>query len=147
MWVGASPGSTGGGIKTTSFALIILKIISIINGRGKVEIFKKQVHEETVMRAFVSAIFSILILSVATFFLTLIETGKSLIDLLFEVVSAFGTVGLSRGVTSNLTNVGKLIIIMMMFIGRVGVLTVSFALFGRIERRNYEFQKENILVT
>jgi trk system potassium uptake protein TrkH len=77
----------------------------------------------------------------------LIETGKSLIDLLFEVVSAFGTVGLSRGVTSNLTNVGKLIIIMMMFIGRVGVLTVSFALFGRIERRNYEFQKENILVT
>jgi len=147
MWVGASPGSTGGGIKTTSFALIILKIISMMNGRGKVEIFKKQVHEETVMRAFVLAIFSILILSVATFFLTLIERGKGLIDLFFEVVSAFGTVGLSRGVTSNLTNVGKLIIIMMMFIGRVGVLTVSFALFGRIERRNYEFQKENILVT
>ncbi len=147
MWIGASPGSTGGGIKTTSFALIILKITSVATGRERVEIFKKQVHEETVMRAFVSAIFSILLLSVATFFLTLVETGRNLGDLFFEVVSAFGTVGLSRGVTSNLTNVGKLIIIMMMFVGRVGVLTVSFALFGKIERRSYEFKKENILVT
>lgn len=147
MWIGASPGSTGGGIKTTSFAILILKIHAMITGRERVEIFNKQISEETIMRAFVSATLSVLLITTSTFILTLTEKGANLIDLSFEVISAFGTVGLSRGVTPNLTNFGKLIIIMMMFIGRVGPLAFAFALLGKVEKRNYEFQKENVLVT
>lgn len=147
MWIGASPGSTGGGIKTTSFALVVLKIIAIVTGKEKVEIFNKQVNEESITRAFASALLSILIITTFIFILTMTERNLSLIDISFEVVSAFGTVGLSRGITSNLTNFGKLIIIITMFIGRIGPLAFSFALFGKIEKRNYEFQKENVLVT
>jgi len=147
MWIGASPGSTGGGIKTTSFAIIILKIHATITGKERVEVFNKQINEETITRAFASATLSILLIISSTFILTLTEKGTNLIDLFFEVVSAFGTVGLSRGITPGLTNFGKLIIIIMMFIGRIGPLAFAFALFGKVERRNYEFQKENVLVT
>ncbi len=147
MWIGASPSSTGGGIKTTSFSLIILKIIAIVTGKERVEIFRKQVNEESVTRAFASALLSILFITTFIFVLTMTEKNLSLIDISFEVVSAFGTVGLSRGITSNLTNFGKLIIIITMFIGRIGPLAFSFALFGKVEKRNYEFQKESVLVT
>jgi len=147
MWIGASPGSTGGGIKTTSFAVIVLKIISIVTGKERVEIFHKQVNEDSITRAFASALLSILFITTFTFILTITEKNLNFIDIFFEVVSAFGTVGLSRGITSNLTNFGKLIIIITMFIGRIGPLAFSFALFGKVEKRNYEFQKENILVT
>lgn len=147
MWIGASPGSTGGGIKTTSFALVILKIYAMITGKDKVEIFRKQVSEESISRAFVSALLSAFLILTATFILTITEKTFELVDIFFEVVSAFGTVGLSRGITADLTIFGKLIIIMMMFIGRVGPLVFSFAIFGRIEKRKYEYQKENVLVT
>lgn len=147
MWIGASPGSTGGGIKTTSFALIVLKISSMVTGKERVEIFNKQISEESISRAFVSALLSVLFILTATFALTITEKNLNFIDTFFEVVSAFGTVGLSRGITRDLTIFGKLIIIMMMFIGRIGPLAFSFALFGKIEKRNYEFQKESVLVT
>lgn len=147
MWIGASPGSTGGGIKTTSFALIVLKISSMVTGKERVEIFNKQISEESISRAFVSALLSALFILTATFALTITEKNLNFIDTFFEVVSAFGTVGLSRGITQDLTIFGKLIIIMMMFIGRIGPLAFSFALFGKIEKRNYEFQKESVLVT
>jgi len=147
MWIGASPGSTGGGIKTTSFALIVLKIRSMIKGDERVEIFNKQISEESVSRAFASGLLSILLILTATFILTITEKTANLIDIYFETVSAFGTVGLSRGITPNLTIFGKLIIITMMFIGRVGPLVFSFALFGKAEKKRYELQKENVLVT
>ncbi|MFN3134527.1 MAG: TrkH family potassium uptake protein [Candidatus Kryptonium sp.] len=147
MWIGASPGSTGGGIKTTSFALIVLKIRSMIKGDERVEIFNKQINEESISRAFASGLLSILLILTATFILTMTEKATNLIDIYFETVSAFGTVGLSRGITPNLTIFGKLIIITMMFIGRVGPLVFSFALFGKIEKKHYELQKENVLVT
>lgn len=147
MWIGASPGSTGGGIKTTSFALVILKIYAMITGKDRVEIFRKQVSEESISRAFVSALLSAFLILTATFILTITEKTFELVDIFFEVVSAFGTVGLSRGITADLTIFGKLIIIMMMFIGRVGPLVFSFAIFGKIEKRKYEYQKENVLVT
>jgi potassium uptake TrkH family protein len=147
MWIGASPGSTGGGIKTTSFALIVLKIRSMIKGDERVEIFNKQISEESVSRAFASGLLSILLILTATFILTITEKNANLIDIYFETVSAFGTVGLSRGITPNLTIFGKLIIITMMFIGRVGPLVFSFALFGKTEKKRYELQKENVLVT
>jgi len=147
MWIGASPGSTGGGIKTTSFALIVLKIRSMIKGDERVEIFNKQISEESVSRAFASGLLSILLILTATFILTITEKTANLIDIYFETVSAFATVGLSRGITPNLTIFGKLIIITMMFIGRVGPLVFSFALFGKAEKKRYELQKENVLVT
>lgn len=147
MWIGASPGSTGGGIKTTSFALIILKILSMVTGRERIEIFNKQISEESTSRALVSALLSIFLILTSTFILTITEKNIKFIDIFFEVVSAFGTVGLSRGITSYLTILGKLIIIVMMFIGRVGPLVFAFAIFGKVEKRNYEFQKENLLVT
>ncbi len=147
MWIGASPSSTGGGIKTTSFALLTLKIIAIVTGKERVEIFHKQVYEESIMRAFATALLSIFFITTFIFILTITEKNLNLIDISFEVVSAFGTVGLSKGITPNLTNFGKLIIIITMFIGRIGPLAFSFAIFGKVEKRNYEFQKESVLVT
>jgi potassium uptake TrkH family protein len=147
MWIGASPGSTGGGIKTTSIGVMALKIYSLATGRDKVEVFNRQISESTVTRAFATATLSIIFIMSATFLLTLTENKSSLVDILFESISAFSTVGLSRGLTQNLTNYGKLIIIMMMFIGRVGPLAFIFAVAKQQEPARYEFPKENVLVT
>ena len=147
MWVGASPGSTGGGVKTTSFGVLILKIYALVTGRDKVEVFGREISESTVARAFATATLSVLFIMGATLILSVTEKTASLIDLFFESVSAFSTVGLSRGVTPNLTNYGKLVIIILMFVGRVGPLAFLFAISKQKKPVKYEFPKENVLVT
>ncbi len=128
MFIGASPGSTGGGIKTTTFAVMIFSIISIIRGRDDVEVYKRKISEKTTRKVIALIAISITILVSLILVLCLSETGKSFIEIVFEAVSAFGTVGLSMGITSNLTSIGKIAIILLMYLGRVGPLTLAFAL-------------------
>jgi trk system potassium uptake protein len=146
MFIGASPGSTGGGIKTTTFSVIIRSAISTIKGRKNVEIVKHTISSDTISKAYSIALFSISLIFISTFFLSITEPDKSFISLLFEEISAFGTVGLSTGITSSLSYAGKFIIILTMYIGRIGTLTLALAITKRIVYSKYRYSEINVLV-
>ncbi len=146
MWIGASPGSTGGGVKTTTVALALLNIHAIASGKNKVEVFRKRVSEASIVRAFSTVLLSLLFLTIALFCLLLSERA-SFEQLLFEVVSAVGTVGYSAGITPHLSAVGKFIIVVSMFVGRVGLLAVAVALTRKHVGGRYEYTEENVLIT
>lgn len=146
MFIGASPGSTGGGIKTTTFGAMVLLVISIIKGRNEVEVFNRTIPNETVIKALTIMLISLGIVVFATLILLITETANT-IQILFEVVSAFATVGLSTGITPNLTPIGKIIIIFTMFLGRVGPLTLTFALTERVRKGSHiKHPEEKIMV-
>lgn len=143
MFIGASPGGTGGGIKTTSAFLIYLSIINFLRGRKKIEIYNRTIPDDIIHRVFTKVIFSLLLLFTTTILLTSIEKF-SFIDLIFEQVSAFGTVGLSRGITPFLTNYGKMIIIILMFIGRIGPITFLTVFAKEKIQARYDYPSEYI---
>lgn len=146
MWVGASPGSTGGGVKTTTAALAFLNIRAVASGRNRIEVFGKQVPTIAVVKAFSTALLSFGFIAVALLILTITEQ-QPFEHLFFEVVSAISTVGLSMGVTPALSATGKSVILLSMLFGRVGLLAVVMALTKRHEEGHYEFTHENVLVT
>jgi trk system potassium uptake protein TrkH len=146
MFIGGSSGSTGGGIKTSTFVLIFLAVITTIRGKKSLELGGRSISFDLLNKAFTIFIFSASYILVGTFFLTLFEPGKNVLDLVFEEVSAFCTVGLSRGITADLSAAGKFVLITSMFIGRVGTLTLAFALASRVETTSYRFPKAHILV-
>ena len=131
MFIGGSPGSTAGGIKTTTIGLVFLIIYSVIRGKTDVEIFRRRVNKDALNRAITVFGVGITIVIMVTALLTITEVDKDFMDIFFEAVSAFGTVGLSLGITSSLTSLGKLVIIGAMFAGRVGPLTIIIALASR----------------
>ena len=146
MWVGASPGSTGGGIKTSTLAIAVLNFISIAKGRQRIEILRREISQVSVNRAFAIMILSILVISISSFGIFFFDSDKGLLNIIFEVVSAHSTVGLSRGITANLGTTSKLILILTMFIGRVSMLTLLIALFRKTTNINYRFPKEDVLI-
>lgn len=144
MWIGASPGSTGGGIKTTTFVVAIFNIFSIGRGKDRIEIFKRELSEDTVRRAFAIIAISLSSLGIATFLLSITDQDKELLALVFESVSAFSTVGLSLGITPIMSDAGKMVLIATMFIGRVGTLTLIIALMKKTYVKNYHYPKEEM---
>lgn len=130
MFIGASPGSTGGGIKTTTLTVLLLAIVNTLRGRRAIELGEQEIPFSVVMRALSTLILSIGYLFFSFMLLVLVERGNghSINHLLFEQVSAFATVGLSTGITPELTTAGRIIIMFSMFLGRVGVITLGFAL-------------------
>jgi trk system potassium uptake protein TrkH len=146
MFVGAGPGSTGGGIKVTTFAVIIKSAIATIKGEKNVVFFKRSIPFGTVDKAYSIALFSISIIFISTFFLSITEPGVDLMKLLFEEFSAFGTVGLSTGITASLSAAGKAIIITSMFVGRIGTLTLAMALSTRVISSNYRYAQTSVMV-
>ena len=131
MFIGASSGSTGGGIKTTTFFVIIKSIIAAVK-KGDVRIFKYSIPKETYKKATVIAFIGVFVVALSTFFMTLFEPNIAFLDLLFEMVSAFATVGLSTGITPELSAGAKIVSMAVMYIGRIGPLTVvSLWSFGR----------------
>lgn len=146
MFIGASPGGTGGGIKTTTFALILATIWATLKGFKDTILFKRRIPFQTVRRSFTITILAIALISFALFLLDFSETNKSLLSLIFEITSAFGTVGLSMGITPYLTSVGKIIIIVVMFIGRVGPLTLLIGLTMSQKDSKIEYPKEGISI-
>lgn len=145
MWIGASPGSTGGGIKTTTFAIAFLNIITLARGKDDLEIFKRKISNDTVNKAFAIIMLSLLAMGMSVFALTITDGDKSLLDLAFESFSAYATCGLSLGVTPELSDAGKLIITCTMFIGRVGMLTLLVALIKNTKNRNLAYPQEKVL--
>tara|TARA_Y100000589_G_scaffold332344_1_gene392042 strand:- start:14148 stop:15983 length:1836 start_codon:yes stop_codon:yes gene_type:complete len=152
MFIGASSSSTGGGIKTSTFAIIWAATVATIKNNERTELFKRTIPVELVKRAYSIFIFFIFGIVVSVFLLSITETeilntaGRSVLDLIFEEVSAICTVGLSTGITSQLSEAGKAIIIASMFIGRVGTLTIAFAVSKRVISLNYKYPKAHMLV-
>jgi len=127
MFIGGSPGGTAGGIKTTTFAILILLVIAEIRGQSKIVIFKRSISRETSRKAFVIAFALLMTLLLGITLLTITE-NQTFLALCFEATSAIATVGLSMGITMQLTAAGKLIIIALMYLGRIGPLTLILSL-------------------
>ncbi len=146
MWIGASPGSTGGGIKTSTFALSLLNAHSLIRGRNRVEFFRREIPGSSLNRASAFVMLSLIVIGLAVFVLLLSDPEKAFSDIVFEVFSAFSTVGLSRGITADLSVPGKYMIIVTMFTGRVGTLTLLVVFFRKIKSMQYRYPSEEILI-
>jgi trk system potassium uptake protein len=127
MFIGGGSASTASGIKVTTFIVMVLATVTFLRGRSETMIFNRTIKLQTIIRALAIIVISLSVIFVVLFILTITEDA-SFIVILFEVISAFGTVGLSMGLTPELTSVGKQVIIIMMFIGRIGPLTLAFTL-------------------
>jgi Trk-type K+ transport system membrane component len=147
MFIGGGSGSTAGGIKTSTFALVFMSAAATIQGKKNVNIYKTQIPWELMNKAFAIFLFSAVSILVGIFLLTLFEPEKALLDLAFEEVSAFCTVGLSTGITPTVSLGGKIVLMVSMLIGRVGTLTLAFALSDRkIESNSFKYPKGSMHV-
>ena len=153
MFIGASPGSTGGGIKTTSFTLLLLMIWNRMKGRYDINVFNRQIPREIAGRTIAIIFASFFSVGMITSILLLFggaelppeQSRHFFVEYLFETVSAFGTVGLSMGITPKLNDIQKLAVIVMMFAGRVGPLTLAFSWYG-VGRKGIRYAEEPVMV-
>lgn len=146
MWIGASPASTGGGIKTSTFAVAFMNFIALVRGKKRIEFRGREISHQSVLRAFAQMTLAILFIMIITFVMIVIESDKEPMDLLFETVSAYGTVGLSRSVTPYLSDPGKLVIILTMFVGRVSLYTLLSSMMRQVKYTKYRYPTEEILI-
>lgn len=146
MFIGGSPGSTAGGLKTSTFGIIIFTIISVIRGREDTEAFGRKFSKEIVYKSFSLLIIGITLVICATMILLTTEYGETFMSILYESTSAIGTAGLSVGVTQKLSRIGKIIIIIMMYIGRIGPLTLVLALTNNKKKTGIRYPEAKILI-
>ncbi|WP_246535368.1 TrkH family potassium uptake protein [Litoribacter ruber] len=147
MWIGASPGSTGGGLKTSTFAVAVLNAFSIAKGKRRVEVYNRVLTNVTVRKAFAVILLSFLVIGTGVFLVTLFNPQLALIDVAFEVFSAFSTVGLSLGITAELSISSKLVISVIMLLGRVGTLTFMMTLVTKPITQRYKYPEESVYIT
>ncbi len=128
MFIGGSPASTAGGIKTVTFGIILFTIISQIRGKEDTEVFHRRIPKDNINRAITIMVIALVLIISITMVLSIIETGHTFLEIVFETTSAFGTVGLSLGITPSLSTMGRILVSILMFTGRVGPFTVALAL-------------------
>ncbi|MCA1023503.1 TrkH family potassium uptake protein [Halobacillus litoralis] len=145
MFIGASPSSVGGGIRTTTFALVVIFVLTFARGGNNIRIFRREVHPEDLNKAVVVLIVALFVCLSAVITLTITEP-YTLNEILFEVTSAFGTVGLSLGITPGMTSFGKCVLMLLMFLGRIGLLTFLFTFQKNDARGNYHYPRERIII-
>jgi trk system potassium uptake protein len=145
MFIGASPGSTGGGVKTTTFAALLGAIWSMIRGQGDVVFYKQRIGQEKVYKALTIVFAALMLVIIVTMILSITEKANVFM-ILFETTSAFGTVGLSMGLTPHLTSFGRLLLSFVMFAGRVGPLTIAFALTWDRNKKHYRYSEGKIII-
>lgn len=145
MFIGASPGSTGGGIKTTTFTILAGAVMAMITRKNDVILFRYRLAQERIFKAVTITMLSLFWVIGIAMILSATETAPFL-SILFETMSAFGTVGLSMGLTTELTEVGKLFICLTMFVGRVGLLTLAYALGPKKERELFRYPEGKIII-
>lgn len=152
MFVGASSGSAGGGIRTSTFAVLLASVVSTIRGKSHTELFRRTISSELVMKSYSILMFFILGNLIGPFILSITELESlqmgrfTFMDIVFEHVSAASTVGLSTGITQDLTSAGKIVIIVAMFIGRVGTLTLAFLLGKEVISKHYKYPSGHTMV-
>jgi len=146
MWIGASPASTGGGIKTNTFAIATLNILSLAKGKQRIEIYRREIADISVRRAFATIALSLIVIGSGIVLITIFDPEKGLLNIAFESFSAYSTVGLSLGITADLSTASKLIVISIMFVGRVSMLSIIVAVFKKIKHKNYRYPSEEITI-
>ncbi|HBK82415.1 MAG TPA: potassium transporter, partial [Flavobacterium sp.] len=147
MWIGGSPASTAGGIKTSTFAIATLNIFAVATGKSRIQIFGRRVTSESTSRAFAILCISLIVIGIAIMALLIFEPKETpLITIVFECFSAFSTVGLSLNYSPTLTEPGKYVIIATMFIGRIGMLNLMVGILRQLNHQFYEYPKENLLI-
>lgn len=147
MWIGGSPASTAGGIKTSTFALATLNIVAVARGKSRIQIFGRRISADSTSRAFAILSISLITIGISIMALLIFEPkGTSLITVAFECFSAYSTVGSSINYTPLLSEPSKYVIIMTMFIGRIGMLNLMVGLLRRLNHQFYEYPRENILI-
>lgn len=145
MFVGTAPTSTGGGVRVTTIALLFLVVLTQVRGNEEVEAFGRRIPRRLIQRAFALLSLSTLLVLVATLALMLTD-GLPLLPAVFEITSAFGTVGLSLDVTTTLSTAGKIIVVAVMYLGRIGPITLILALSARQKRKGYAYPEEDIAI-
>lgn len=145
MFIGASPSSAGGGIRTTTFALVLIFIITYARGGKKVKVFNREIYDEDLLKAVTITILAIGLVFITLLILSFTEPF-SMTALIFEVTSAFGTVGLSLGITSELSAFSKILLMMLMFIGRIGLVTFLFSFRDDTHHDSIHYPKERIII-
>lgn len=146
MIIGGSPGSTAGGLKTVTCGILFLTVLSVIRGREDTEVFGRRFTKEVVYKSFTIVSIALALVIGVTMVLSYTEVGASFIDLLYEATSALGTVGLTLGLTPKLSSIGKVLIMIMMYLGRVGPLTVMLALTRKKKKSGYKYPEGKILI-
>ncbi len=147
MWIGASPGSTGGGLKTSTIAVAVLNAVSIARGKDRVEIFRRRIGNETLRKAFAVILLSFLVIGLGVFTVLRFDPQLALIHVAFEIFSAFSTVGLSLGITGDLSTGSKVVVTIIMFLGRVGTLTMLVAFVRKARTLRYKYPEEGVFIT
>ncbi len=145
MFIGASPGSTGGGIKTTTFATLVGAIIAMVRGKKDIVFFRYRLASDRILKAITLTLICLFLVIAVTMVLTTTEDHHFLM-VLFEVTSAFGTVGLSMGLTPQLTVIGKILIMFMMFVGRLGPITLAFALRVNNDKEAFRYPEGRVII-
>ncbi len=149
MWIGASPVSTGGGIKTTTFAINFMNMYNVAQGKDRIEMFWRKIANRTVREAFAIVMLSALVIGMGAFFISIFESNNSnipILSIIFECFSAYGTVGLSLNATPLFSSESKIVLIILMFLGRVGTLTFLLAIITKTPCTDYMYPKESVLV-
>ncbi|CAM4237734.1 TrkH family potassium uptake protein [Paenibacillus typhae] len=145
MFIGAAPGSTGGGIKITTFAILVVTAYSKIRGKEDIVMFRHRISKDNVYRAITMTLLSLMLVLIATMLLSVTESADFL-TVLFEAVSAFGTSGITMGLTPELTTPGKILVIILMFVGRTGPLTLAYAIKPKKNKELFRYPEGNITI-
>ncbi|ADQ14686.1 TrkH family potassium uptake protein [Halanaerobium hydrogeniformans] len=145
MFIGASPGSTGGGIKTTTFGVMLVTLKNMVSGKSDMEVYNRRFETQIIYKAFTITMLAAALVILMTTLILIIEDFQ-FIDVLFETVSAFGTVGLSTGITGSLSNISRVLITITMFAGRVGPLTLAVAFGDKVRKGIYHYPTEKVMV-
>ena len=147
MWIGGSPASTAGGIKTSTFALATLNIVAVARGKSRIQLFGRRISADSTSRAFAILSISLITIGISVMAVLIFEPeGTPILTVAFECFSAYSTVGSSINFTPTLTEPSKYVLILTMFIGRIGMLNLMVGLLRRLNHQFYEYPRENILI-
>jgi trk system potassium uptake protein len=146
MWIGASPASTGGGIKTSTFAIATLNILSLAKGKSRIEVYRREIADISVRRAFATIALSLIVIGLGIMIISNSDSEKELKSIAFECFSAYSTVGLSLGITADMSSTAKLVLIAIMFVGRVSMLSVVIAVIRKTKYTSYRYPSEELTI-
>ena len=146
MFIGGAAQSTAGGVKVNAFAAAVLSLFAVIRGKSRGEVFRRQLSVDSIRRSNATLVMYLMILFLGVFVLSVLEPHASLLALVFECTSALSTVGSSLGLTPALGEAGKLFVSLLMFIGRVGVITIVLGFVPPQKHTKYKYPDDNLII-
>lgn len=146
MWIGGAAQSTAGGIKVNAFAVVVLNLMAVLRGTDRVEVMGREISTDSIRRSNATVVMSLSILFLSIFLMTIFEPERTIVELTFECISALSTVGSSLNITPLLSNEGKLLIIALMFVGRVGLITLMLGIIPQKKKQKYQYPSGQIII-